>query len=150
MEMRAEARRLMAEHEDLALIIIDYLQIMGGKFTDRYESSYERVTEISKSLKSLARELNVPVLALSQLSRSIERRGDPRPMLSDLRESGALEQDADLVAFIHREDYYDENAQEGLTELIIKKQRNGPQGAINLKFIKSQMRFETYGQKANI
>lgn len=301
MEMRAEARRLKAEHEDLALIIIDYLQIMGGKNTERYESSYERVTEISKSLKSLARELNVPVLALSQLSRSIERRGDPRPMLSDLREcltgdaqvvkadtgefltmaelaqlaqpvpvfalnqsynfervlmervfqtgvkpvlklttrcghsiraskehpfltisgwkrleqlkkgdcigtsdfgfriseckkqfriphsefriplywdeienikpdgeemvydgtvpkfhnfvandfivhnSGALEQDADLVAFIHREDYYDDNAQEGLTELIIKKQRNGPQGAINLKFIKTQMRFETYG-----
>ena len=302
MEMRAEARRLKAEYEDLALIIIDYLQIMGGKGTERYESSYERVTEISKSLKSLARELNVPVIALSQLSRSVERRGDPRPMLSDLREcltgdaqvvksdtgeritmaelaqseqpiqvfalnqshklesvlmervfpsgikpvsklttrcgrsiraskehpfltisgwrrleqlkagdyvatpnwnsefeirkaeckkqfrlplypdvywdkienidsdgeemvydgtvpqfhnfvandfivhnSGALEQDADLVAFIHREDYYDENAQEGLTELIIKKQRNGPQGAINLKFLKSQMRFESYG-----
>jgi replicative DNA helicase len=150
MEMRAEARRLKAEHEDLAVIIVDYLQILGGQTTDRYESSYERITGISKSLKSLARELDVPVLALSQLSRSIERRGDPRPMLSDLRESGALEQDADLVAFIHREDYYDENAQEGVTELIIKKQRNGPQGAINLKFVKSQMRFETYGHKANI
>ncbi|MFQ6044444.1 MAG: replicative DNA helicase, partial [Candidatus Poribacteria bacterium] len=147
MEMRAEARRLKAEYEDLAVIIVDYLQIMGGKTTERYENSYERITGISQSLKSLARELDVPVLALSQLSRSIERRGDPRPMLSDLRESGALEQDADLVAFIHREDYYDENAQEGVTELIIKKQRNGPQGAINLKFIKSQMRFETYSAR---
>ncbi len=144
MEMRAEARRLKAEHEDLALIIVDYLQIIGGKATSWRESSYERITDISRSLKALAREVNVPVLALSQLSRSIERRGDPRPMLSDLRESGALEQDADLVAFIHQEDYYDDNAQEGITELIIKKQRNGPQGSVNLKFIKSKMRFDNW------
>jgi len=141
MEIRSESRRLKVEHEDLAVIIVDYLQYVDGVSKGWHESLYERTTEISQSLKALARELEVPVIALSQLSRSVERRSDPRPMLSDLRESGALEQDADIVAFIHRPELYDATAQEGLTELIIKKHRNGPTGEIPLKFIKNQMRF---------
>jgi len=141
MEIRSESRRLKTEHEDLALIIVDYLQIVGSVSKGWHESPYERTTEISKSLKGLARELDVPVIALSQLSRSIEKRSDPRPVLSDLRESGALEQDADLVAFIHRPELYDDTAQEGLTEIIIRKHRNGPTGEIPLRFIKNQMRF---------
>jgi len=141
MEIRSESRRLKIEHKDLAVIIVDYLQYVDGVSKGWHESLYERTTEISQSLKALARELEVPVIALSQLSRSVERRSDPRPMLSDLRESGALEQDADIVAFIHRPELYDATAQEGLTELIIKKHRNGPTGEIPLRFIKNQMRF---------
>lgn len=143
MEIRAESRRLKAEHEDLAVIIVDYLQFIGSVSKGWHESPYERTTEISKSLKGLARELEVPVIALSQLSRSIEKRSDPRPMLSDLRESGALEQDADMVAFIHRPEQYDDVAQEGLTEIIIRKHRNGPTGEVPLRFLKNQMRFES-------
>lgn len=141
MEIRSESRRLKAEHEDLAVIIVDYLQLVGSVAKGWHESPYERTTEISKNLKELARELDMPVIALSQLSRSIEKRSDPRPVLSDLRESGALEQDADLVAFIHRPEQYDDAAQEGLTEIIIRKHRNGPTGEIPLRFLKNQMRF---------
>jgi replicative DNA helicase len=140
LELKALTRRLKAEREDLALVIVDYLQLMvSGR---RAESRQQEISEISRSLKELARELKLPVLALSQLNRAVESRADHRPQLSDLRESGSLEQDSDLVAFIHREDYYDENVEDqGSAELIIKKQRNGPLGTVKLKFIKRQMRF---------
>ena len=146
MEFKAESRRMKAEHPELAIIIVDYLQLMraaahGGVYRD----TYQETTEISHALKEVAREVNVPLVALSQLSRGIEKRPDQRPQLSDLRESGAIEQDADLVAFIHRDDYYMEGAPEqGVAELIIKKQRNGPQGTIKLDFNRRQMRFDNY------
>lgn len=129
-ELRSKCRKLKME-KNLGLIIIDYLQLMsGGK---RIESRQQEISEISRSLKSLAREINVPVIALSQLSRAVEQRPDKRPMLSDLRESGAIEQDADVVMFIYRDDYYNHDSQEpGVSEIIIGKQRNGPTGTIKL------------------
>ena len=141
--LRAEARRLKGEHDNLALIIVDYLQLLRG--TGRYNSREQEISEISRALKVLAWELNVPIIACSQLSREVERRPDKQPQLSDLRESGAIEQDADLVAFLYREDYYQEDEQaddrvEAL--LLIKKQRNGPTGTVALYFTKKQMRFE--------
>ncbi len=143
MEMRAKARRLKAEH-GLGLLIVDYLQLMSGY--GRSENRNQEISGISRGLKGLAKELQVPVLALSQLSRAPEQRTgrDHRPQLSDLRESGSLEQDADLVAFIYREEVYkpnDENA--GLAELIISKQRNGPTGTVRLAFQKQYTRFRT-------
>jgi len=132
-EVRSKARRMKVE-ADLQLIVIDYLQLMQG---DRRsgENRQQEISDISRSLKALARELNVPVIALSQLSREVERTGDKRPGLSHLRESGALEQDADLVMFIYREDYYDHNTdQRGIAEIIIGKHRNGPIGTIKLGF----------------
>jgi len=140
LELKALSRRLKAEHPDLSLIVVDYIQLMvAGR---KMEGRQQEIAEISRSLKELARELEVPVLALSQLNRAIESRADHRPQLSDLRESGSLEQDADLVAFIHREDYYeDAPTDQSDAELIIKKNRNGPQGIVRLKFIKRQMRF---------
>lgn len=143
LEMRAKARRLAAEQKALDLIVVDYLQLMGG--SRRTESRQQEVSQISRELKSLAKELNVPVIAISQLSRAPEARNPPKPLMSDLRESGSIEQDADVVAFIYREDYYnrtDEN--NGLAELIIAKQRNGPTGTIRLAFLKEFTRFENY------
>ena len=140
----AEGRRLKGDYEDLALIIVDYLQLIRG--TSRYSVREQEISEISRSLKVLAWELNVPVVACSQLSREVERRPNKQPQLSDLRESGAIEQDADLVAFLYREDQYDdENDYTDETveaNILIKKQRNGPTGTIVLHFCKSQMRFE--------
>lgn len=141
--LRAESRRLKGEHENLSLIIVDYLQLLRG--TGRYNSREQEISEISRALKVLAWELNVPVIACSQLSREVERRPDKQPQLSDLRESGAIEQDADLVAFLYREDYYQEDEQVDdrvEAHLLIKKQRNGPTGTVALYFTKKQMRFE--------
>ena len=140
--MRAEGRRLKGEHDNLALIIVDYLQLLRG--TGRYNQREQEISEISRALKVLAWELNVPIIACSQLSREVERRPDKRPQLSDLRESGAIEQDADLVAFLFREDYYEEEEAGDRVEanLMIKKQRNGRTGTVVLYFTKNEMRFE--------
>ena len=140
--LRAEGRRLKGEHNNLALIIVDYLQLLRG--TGRYTAREQEISEISRSLKVLAWELDVPIVACSQLSREVERRPDKQPQLSDLRESGAIEQDADIVAFLYREDYYeDEEAGDRVeANLMIKKQRNGPTGTVVLYFTKKQMRFE--------
>ena len=140
LEMRAKARRLKAEH-GLDLLIIDYMQLMSGR--GRVESRQQEVSQISRDLKGLAKELNVPVVALSQLSRAPETRTDHKPQLSDLRESGSIEQDADVVAFIFREEVYNETEEnKGIAELIIGKQRNGPIGSIKMAFIKEFTRFE--------
>lgn len=146
-ELRAKARRLQAEHKELGLIIIDYLQLMGGSGSS--ENRQQEVSEISRSLKALARELNVPVIALSQLSRSVEQTHDKRPALSHLRESGSLEQDADLVLFIYREEYYfpEETERGGIAELIIAKHRNGATGTVELSF---QREFTKFGNLARI
>ncbi|MCY0881364.1 MAG: replicative DNA helicase, partial [Firmicutes bacterium] len=131
LEIRAKARQLKVQH-NVGLIIVDYMQLMQGR---RSENRQQEMSDISRSLKALAREIEVPVVALSQLSRAVESRTDKRPMLSDLRESGAIEQDADLVAFLYREDYYTRQADNpDMTELIIAKQRNGPTGTVNLLF----------------
>jgi replicative DNA helicase len=143
LEMRAKSRRLAAEQKRLDLIVVDYLQLMsaGG----RNESRQQEVSKISRELKALAKELNVPVVALSQLSRAPEARNPPKPLMSDLRESGSIEQDADVVAFIYREDYYHETDEnKGMAELIIAKQRNGPTGTVKLAFLKEFTRFENY------
>ena len=151
LEMRAKARRLQAEH-GLHLLVIDYIQLMQGR--GRFESRQQELASISRSLKGLAKELKVPIVALSQLSRAPETRSDHRPQLSDLRESGALEQDADLVMFIFREEQYrteDEQpnqAVEGDAEIIVGKQRNGPTGVVKLAFIKEHTRFENLAQGA--
>lgn len=143
LEMRAKVRRLATEQKQLDLIVVDYMQLMsGGK---RTESRQQEVSQISRELKGLAKEMGVPIIALSQLSRAPEARNPPRPMMSDLRESGSIEQDADVVAFIYREDYYkpsEENA--GVAELLIAKQRNGPTGTIKLAFLREFTRFENY------
>jgi replicative DNA helicase len=145
LEMRAKARRLQAEH-GLHLLIVDYIQLMQGR--GRFENRQAELASISRSLKGLAKELNVPIVALSQLSRAPETRSDHRPQLSDLRESGALEQDADVVLFIFREEQYrDADGQpneqaEGVAEIIIGKQRNGPTGFVKLAFVKEHTRFE--------
>ena len=139
LEMRAKARRLKAEH-GLDLLVIDYLQLMTGR--GRFDNRTQELASISRSLKGLAKELDVPVLALSQLSRAPESRADRRPQLSDLRESGALEQDADLVLFIFREEQYDPSPEnENLAEIIIGKQRNGPTGVVRLAFLKQCTKF---------
>jgi replicative DNA helicase len=151
LEMRAKARRLQSEH-GLDLLIIDYIQLMQGR--GRFESRQAELASISRSLKGLAKELHVPVVALSQLSRAPETRSDHRPQLSDLRESGALEQDADVVMFIYRDEQYrDADGQtnqesEGVAEIIIGKQRNGPVGTVKLAFIKEHTRFENLAQGA--
>lgn len=149
LEMRAKARRLATEQKRLDLIIVDYLQLMSGS-NRRFESRQQEVSQISRELKSLAKEMNVPLVALSQLSRAPESRSDHRPQLADLRESGALEQDADLVAFIYREEQYmtPEDRQnmpedkKNVAELILAKQRNGPTGTVELRFVPSSMRFD--------
>lgn len=142
LEMRSKARRLKQEGVGLDLIIIDYLQLMQGSGKRKAENRQQELSEISRALKALGREMNVPVIALSQLSRGVESRTVKRPMLSDLRESGALEQDADLVAFLYREDYYDkETENKNITELIIAKHRNGPVDTVKLFFQKEYTRF---------
>ena len=141
MELRSKARRLKAEH-GLSLVIIDYLQLMQGRGNKNGDNRQQEISEISRSLKALARELGVPVIALSQLSRSVEARTIKRPMLSDLRESGSLEQDADIVMFLYREDYYDkESSNQNITEVIVAKHRNGPVDTVKLFFKKEFTRF---------
>lgn len=141
MELRSRARRLMAEH-DLGLIVIDYLQLMSGSSRGQGENRQQEISNISRGLKALARELDIPVLVLSQLSRAVESRPNKRPMLSDLRESGAIEQDADLVMFIYRDEYYDPHSEkQGIAEVIIGKQRNGPVGQLDLQFHNAHVRF---------
>ena len=138
-ELRSKCRKYKLEH-DLKLIIIDYLQLMSG--SGRSDSRQQEISDISRSLKGLARELNVPVIALSQLSRQVEQRPDHRPMLSDLRESGAIEQDADVVMFIYRDDYYNKDTPDkNIAEIIIAKQRNGPIGTINLVWLPQYTKF---------
>lgn len=141
MEMRAKARRLKAQQGDLGLIIVDYLQLMRGG--GRVENRVQEVSEISRSLKALAKELNTPVVALSQLSRQVESRTDKRPMMSDLRESGSIEQDADVVIFIYRDEVYhkDKEDNKGKAEIIIAKQRNGPIGEVELTFLNQYTKF---------
>ena len=151
LEMRAKARRLKSDRDDLSLIIVDYLQLMQGN--GKTENRQQEVSEISRGLKALAKELEVPVVALSQLSRAVESRPDKRPMLSDLRESGAIEQDADVIMFLFRPEYYygptdkDGNSLEGRAELIIGKQRNGATGTVQLMFYKEFTRFEGFSPR---
>lgn len=150
-EMRAKARRLKADRPDLEMIVVDYLQLMQG--SARSENRQQEVSDISRGLKALAKELNVPVVALSQLSRAVESRPDKRPMMSDLRESGAIEQDADVIMFLYRPEYYygpvdkDGNSLEGRAEVIIGKQRNGATGKIDLMFLKEFTRFESFSPR---
>jgi replicative DNA helicase len=144
LEMRAKARRLKAEH-GMSLVIVDYLQLMRG--SGDAESREKEISEISRSLKALAKELQVPVIALSQLSRAVESRNDRRPVLADLRESGAIEQDADVVLFIYREEVYHQTEENrGKAEVIVGKQRNGPIGNVPLTFIDRYTRFENYAE----
>jgi len=141
-ELRARSRRLKREH-DLGLIVIDYLQLM--QVPGNTENRATEISEISRGLKALAKELDVPVIALSQLNRSLEQRADKRPMMSDLRESGAIEQDADLIMFIYRDEYYNpDSPDKGLAEVIIGKQRNGPTGTVKLTFLGQYTKFENY------
>jgi replicative DNA helicase len=141
-EVRARARRLKREH-GLGLIVVDYLQLM--QVPGSSENRTNEISEISRSLKALAMELKVPVVALSQLNRSVDSRQDKRPMMSDLRESGAIEQDADLILFIYRDEVYNpDSPRKGIAEIIIAKQRNGPVGKIDLTFIGKYTRFENY------
>lgn len=140
-EMRSKCRKYKLEH-GLDIIIIDYLQLMSGSGKSSSESRQQEISDISRYLKALARELNVPVVALSQLSRAVEQRTDHRPMLSDLRESGAIEQDADVVMFIYRDDYYNKDSEnKGIAEIIIAKQRNGPIGTVNLVWLPDYTKF---------
>jgi replicative DNA helicase len=148
LEMRAKARRLQAEH-GLSLLVVDYIQLMSGR--GRFENRTLELASISRSLKGLAKELSVPIVVLSQLSRAPESRSDHRPQLSDLRESGALEQDADVVVMIYRDDVYNKDASSpdaGTAELILAKQRNGPTGVVRLAFLREQTRFANLAQGA--
>jgi replicative DNA helicase len=146
LEIRAKCRRLKAEH-GLGLVIVDYLQLVTGG--TRVENRQQEISSISRSMKGLAKELDVPVIALSQLSRAPEARADKRPELSDLRESGSLEQDADIVMFIFREEEYKRSEEnQGIAEILIKKQRNGPTGSVKLAFLKEFTRFENLEWRA--
>lgn len=147
LEMRAKARRLKLEHKGLSLIVVDYLQLMRGR--GGLDKSREQViSEISRSLKALSKELEVPVIALSQLNRGVEQRNDKRPNLSDLRESGAIEQDADVIIFLYRDELYNKDSHEkGKAEINIAKQRNGPTRTINLAFFPHYTRFENYSDR---
>ena len=153
LEIRAKARRLKVE-KNIGMVIIDYLQLMQGPA--KVESREREISHISRSLKSLAKELNIPVLALAQLNRAVETRTDKRPQLSDLRESGSIEQDADVVIFLNRPEYYgikndpEGNSWEGVAEVIVGKQRNGPIGDIKLAFIKEYARFENLAHARQI
>ena len=141
-ELRARARRLSREH-GLGLIVVDYLQLMQGSANAAKENRATEISEISRSLKGLAKELNVPVIALSQLNRGLEQRTDKRPIMSDLRESGAIEQDADVIVFIYRDEVYNEDSNDkGIAEILIRKQRNGPIGTTRLAFLGQFTRFE--------
>ena len=146
-DMRSRCRRYKAE-KNISAIFIDYLQLMTGSGSRSGESRQQEISEISRALKALARELNVPVVALSQLSRAVEQRPDKRPMLSDLRESGAIEQDADVVMFIYREDYYKRDTErKNVADIIIAKQRNGPVGTIELVWLPQYTRFESMDRR---
>ena len=144
MELRAKARRLARTEENgLSLIVVDYLQLMQLPLST--ENRVNQISEISRSLKSLAKELNVPVIALSQLNRAVEQRPNKRPIMADLRDSGAIEQDADVILFIYRDEVYNEDSEQGnKAEIIIGKQRNGPIGTVNLTFLKEYTRFENF------
>jgi replicative DNA helicase len=143
-ELRARARRLARQYGGtLGLIVVDYLQLMSGSGGGSEENRATVLGEISRGLKGLAKELQCPVIALSQLNRSVETRTDKRPMMSDLRESGAIEQDADLIMFIYRDDYYNKDSKEpGVAEIVLAKQRNGPVGTVKLTFLKPLTRFD--------
>ena len=146
-ELRSKCRKYKIE-KDIKLIIIDYLQLMKGSNRAASESRQQEISEISRSLKSLARELDIPVIALSQLSRAVEQRPDKRPMLSDLRESGAIEQDADVVMFIYRDDYYNKDSKErGIAEINIAKQRSGPTGVVKLAWLPDYTKFANLEKK---
>lgn len=148
-ELRARARRMARQFGTLGLIVIDYLQLMSGS-SGSDENRATELGEISRGLKALAKELQCPVLALSQLNRSVESRNDKRPMMSDLRESGAIEQDADIIMFIYRDDYYNKESKEpGVTEIVIGKQRNGPVGTVKLTFLKPLTRFDNLAPGSN-
>ncbi len=143
-ELRSKCRKLKMEH-DIKMVVIDYLQLMSG--SGKTDSRQQEVSEISRALKALAREINVPVIALSQLSRAVEQRPDHRPMLSDLRESGAIEQDADVVMFLYRDDYYHKDTEKkGIAEVIIAKQRNGPIGTVELAWLPDYTKFANLGR----
>ena len=154
LEMRAKARRcksqLASQKIELGMILVDYLQLMRG--TGRTDSREQEISEISRSLKALAKELDVPVVALSQLNRRVEERPDKKPMLSDLRESGAIEQDADVIAFVYRGEYYKPENEElrGRAELLVRKQRNGPTGDVHLTFIHQSARFYTSSARDDV
>ena len=143
LEMRSRARRVARENGGLGMIVVDYLQLM--QVPSNKENRTSEISEISRSLKALAKELSIPVIALSQLNRSLESRTDKRPMMSDLRESGAIEQDADLIAFIYRDEVYNpDTPDKGKAEIIIAKQRNGPIGRVVLTFLGEFTRFEDF------
>ena len=142
-EVRSRARRLMKTYGKLGLVIVDYLQLMQASTSG--ENRATEISEISRSMKSLAKELKVPVMALSQLNRSLEQRPNKRPVMSDLRESGAIEQDADVILFIYRDEVYNPETQDkGVAEIIIGKQRNGPTGTVRLTFLGEYTRFENF------
>jgi replicative DNA helicase len=146
-EVRTRARRLKRERGGLDLIVVDYLQLMRG--SNSQENRATEIAEISRSLKALAKELNVPVIALSQLNRAVEQRVDKKPVMSDLRESGGIEQDADVILLIYREDQYDPNTtRKGIADIIIAKQRNGPTGDIQLTFLGQYTKFENFAPEA--
>jgi replicative DNA helicase len=145
LELRARARRLHRQHKGLGLIVVDYLQLMSS--TSQGENRATEISEISRSLKALAKELNVPLVALSQLNRSLEQRPNKRPVMSDLRESGAIEQDADVILFIYRDEVYNDASQDkGIAEIIIGKQRNGPIGTVRLTFLGQFTKFQNFAQ----
>jgi len=142
-EVRSRARRIMKQRGELGLVIVDYLQLMQS--TSQGENRATEISEISRSMKALAKELQVPVVALSQLNRSLEQRPNKRPVMSDLRESGAIEQDADVILFIYRDEVYNPESQDkGTAEIIIGKQRNGPIGTVRLTFLGEYTRFESF------
>jgi len=147
-EVRSRARRIMRSYGKLGLVIVDYLQLMQA--TTSGENRATEISEISRAMKSLAKELKVPVVALSQLNRSLEQRPNKRPVMSDLRESGAIEQDADVILFIYRDEVYNPDSQDkGIAEIIIGKQRNGPIGKVDLAFLGEYTRFENLASSRN-